>query len=108
MGTVIQQLLTEVWIEGRVQDLVVGLRLPRLVIGILTGGALASAGVILQTMTHNPLASASTLGINAGAYFAVVVSIIFFPGVLGNHPFVVAVFGAVFISPAVLTWQGES
>ena len=106
-GYGIQQLLTEVWIEGRVQDIVVGLRLPRLVIGILTGGALASAGVILQTMTHNPLASASTLGINAGAYFAVVVSIIFFPGVLGNHPFVVAVFGAILSVLLVLTLAGR-
>ena len=27
------------------------------------------AGAVLQTLTNNPLASASTLGINAGAYF---------------------------------------
>ncbi|SFC23657.1 iron complex transport system permease protein [Alkalibacterium subtropicum] len=106
-GYSLQQLLTEVWVEGRVQDIVVGLRLPRLVIGILTGGALASAGVILQTMTHNPLASASTLGINAGAFFAVVVSVIFFPGLLGNHPFIVAVFGAILSVLLVLSLSGR-
>ncbi|HEX5564450.1 MAG TPA: iron chelate uptake ABC transporter family permease subunit, partial [Sporosarcina sp.] len=72
----VSQLLKEVWVEGRIQDIVLSLRLPRLAIGILAGGTLAVAGAILQTLTNNPLASASTLGINAGAYFFVVVSMI--------------------------------
>jgi len=98
-----QQLFTEVWLEGRVQDIVLGMRLPRLAIGIITGGALAVAGVILQTLTHNPLASASTLGINAGAFFAVVVSTIFFPSALGQYPFIVAVIGAILSTLLVST-----
>ena len=60
-------------------DTVRGLRLPRAVMGVLAGASLAVAGVLLQTVTRNPLASAGTLGINAGAYFAIVVSTIFFP-----------------------------
>lgn len=55
------------------------LRLPRAVVGILAGGALATAGALLQTVTKNPLASASTLGIHSGSYFAVVFSTVFLP-----------------------------
>lgn len=55
------------------------LRLPRAVIGVLAGGGLAVAGAVLQTITKNPLASASTLGIHAGSYFAVVFSTVFLP-----------------------------
>ncbi|WP_210471787.1 iron ABC transporter permease [Sporosarcina sp. 6E9] len=103
----VSQLVKEVWIEGRVQDIVLSLRLPRLVIGILAGGALAVAGAVLQTLTNNPLASASTLGINAGAYFFVVISMIFFPTVLGNFPFIVALAGAVLSSVLVVLLAGK-
>ncbi|QUH24498.1 iron ABC transporter permease [Serpentinicella alkaliphila] len=106
-GYSVQQLFTEVWIEGRVQDIVLGMRLPRLAIGIIAGGALAVAGGILQTLTHNPLASASTLGINAGAFFAVVVSMVFFPTALGQYSFIVAVIGAVFATLLVLSLAGR-
>jgi ferric hydroxamate transport system permease protein len=103
----VSQLVKEVWTEGRVQDIVLSLRLPRLVIGILAGGALAVAGAVLQTLTNNPLASASTLGINAGAYFFVVISMIFFPTVLGNYPFIVALAGAVLSSVLVVVLAGK-
>lgn len=103
----VSQLVKEVWVEGRIQDIVLSLRLPRLAIGILAGGALAVAGAILQTLTNNPLASASTLGINAGAYFFVVVSMIFFPSLLGNFPFFVALAGAVLSSVLVVALAGK-
>ena len=103
----VSQLLREVWVEGRIQDIVLSLRLPRLVIGILAGGALAVAGAILQTLTNNPLASASTLGINAGAYFFVVVTMIFFPSILGDFPFIVALAGAVLSSVLVVVLAGK-
>ena len=63
--------------------------------------------LILQTLTNNPLASASTLGINAGAYFFVVVSMIFFPSMLGNFPFFVALAGAVLSSVLVVALAGK-
>ncbi|QTD40244.1 iron ABC transporter permease [Sporosarcina sp. Te-1] len=103
----VAQLLEEVWFEGRVQDIVMSLRLPRLVIGIIAGGALAVAGTLLQTLTKNPLASASTLGINAGAYFFVVLSMIFFPSVLGQFPFFVALAGAILSSALVVLLAGK-
>src|SRR5699024_4644452 len=51
------------------------LRLPRIVIGILFGTALAISGTILQGVTKNDLADAGILGINSGAALFVVVYI---------------------------------
>ncbi|MBX4384330.1 iron chelate uptake ABC transporter family permease subunit, partial [Mycobacterium tuberculosis] len=48
-----------------------------------------------QTMTRNPLASASTLGIDAGAFFFVVLFSIFFPSIKGAFPFFVTMLGGI-------------
>lgn len=61
--------------QGRDALVVTGLRLPRTVIGLAVGAALGVAGAVAQGVTRNPLASPTTLGINAGAGFAVVVAI---------------------------------
>ncbi|MFE2347421.1 FecCD family ABC transporter permease [Kitasatospora cineracea] len=61
--------------HGADADVVVGLRVPRTVIGIAVGAALGAAGAVAQGVTRNPLASPTTLGINAGAGFAVVTAI---------------------------------
>jgi iron complex transport system permease protein len=50
-------------------------RLPRVLAGIVVGGALAVAGAIMQGVTRNPLADSGILGINSGAAFAVVVAV---------------------------------
>lgn len=54
------------------------LRLPRALIAPLVGAALATAGLLLQSITKNPLASPGFLGVNAGASFAVVVAVSIF------------------------------
>jgi iron complex transport system permease protein len=51
------------------------LRLPRIVIAILVGTALATAGTILQGVTKNDLADSGILGINSGAALFIVVYI---------------------------------
>jgi iron complex transport system permease protein len=50
------------------------LRLPRAVIAPLVGAALGVAGVIVQTLSRNRIAAPDTLGLNAGAAFAVVLA----------------------------------
>jgi ABC-type Fe3+-siderophore transport system permease subunit len=54
-------------------SVLVASRLPRLLAGVLVGVALGVAGAGLQSLARNPLASPDTLGVNAGAYLAVVV-----------------------------------
>lgn len=74
LRTVLEALVS---FDGSREQLVVTMqRLPRVVIGILVGAALASAGAIMQAVTNNPLASPGLLGINAGAAFAVVLAIV--------------------------------
>jgi ABC-type Fe3+-siderophore transport system permease subunit len=69
------------------------IRMPRTVIGIIAGAALAAAGALLQTITKNPLAASDTLGINAGAYFMVVLGMVAFPALQNQFPFLLAVAG---------------
>ncbi|WP_371069384.1 iron ABC transporter permease [Sediminibacillus sp. JSM 1682029] len=82
------------------------LRLPRAVMGILAGGSLAVSGVILQTITKNPLASASTLGIHSGTYFAVAVSTIFLPASLPLQGLLPAFLGGLFTALLVYGLAG--
>lgn len=53
------------------------LREPRSLLGLLVGGALGVAGVLMQAMTRNPLADPGLLGVNAGSALAVVGAITF-------------------------------
>lgn len=59
--------------------MVVELRVPRTVLGIVVGAALAVCGGLIQAFTRNPLADPGILGVNAGASFAVTFAV----GVLG-------------------------
>lgn len=52
-------------------------RLPRIVLAILAGAALAIGGAVLQSATQNPLADSGILGINAGAGLFVLLFISF-------------------------------
>ena len=51
-------------------------RMPRVAAAIVVGITLAMCGCIMQNVLHNPLASASTLGVSQGASFGAAVSII--------------------------------
>ncbi|MGW0938513.1 iron ABC transporter permease [Streptomyces sp. NPDC002666] len=52
-----------------VGEILIGSRLPRLLAGVAVGFALGSAGTLLQSVTHNTLASPDTLAVTAGSYF---------------------------------------
>lgn len=57
---------------------VVGLRLPRTVLGVLVGAGLAVAGGLMQALTRNPLADPGLLGVTSGAAFAVAMGVVVF------------------------------
>lgn len=52
-------------------------RLPRVLSGAVVGAALASAGVVLQALLRNPLATPFTLGISAGSALGAILAIAF-------------------------------
>ena len=54
-------------------------RLPRAVLAILLGGALAISGVLVQSVVRNPLASPDILGINNAAGLGAVSGLMFLP-----------------------------
>lgn len=60
------------------QNVVSTLRLPRTVLGMAAGAALAVAGAAMQAVTRNPLASPAILSVNAGAAFGVVTAVSIF------------------------------
>ena len=72
--------LSEVWAALTANDgsetatVIAGLRLPRALIAPLVGAALGMAGVLVQTLSRNRIASPDTLGLNAGASLAVVLA----------------------------------
>lgn len=76
------------------------LRVPRVLAGVLAGIGLSVAGVLLQTVTSNELASPNIIGINSGAGFAVILLLTFFPmagSLLPVAAFVGAFAAALFI-----------
>ncbi len=58
------------------------LRLPRIWLGILVGGALSIAGCVFQGLLRNPLADPYILGVSAGAILGVAISVVLkLPGI---------------------------
>ncbi|MBC3981631.1 iron ABC transporter permease [Streptomyces sp. AC536] len=56
-------------------EVVRSMRLPRTVVGVMVGAALAMAGTVMQGITRNPIADPGILGISQGASVAVVLAI---------------------------------
>ncbi|WP_078378502.1 FecCD family ABC transporter permease [Sutcliffiella halmapala] len=74
------------------------IRLPRIVITVLAGMALALSGAILQGITRNDLADPGIIGINAGAGVAIAVFFLYFPIKVGSFVYMlplVAFIGAL-------------
>lgn len=86
------------------------LRLPRTLTAWLVGMGLAISGCIMQSITRNPLADPSIIGINAGAGLAAVLFIVVFPSLpIALLPFS-AFMGGIFVALAIyaVAWQGEN
>ncbi|WP_340372432.1 iron ABC transporter permease [Peribacillus sp. FSL E2-0218] len=65
--------------DGSNEHIVIqSVRLPRALIASAIGASLAISGVLMQTLTKNPLASPDIFGVNAGAGLAVVTGITIF------------------------------
>lgn len=75
-------------------------RLPRVIGGMLAGIGLGCAGVILQGVMNNSLASPNTIGVNSGSGFAVMLSLLLFPDRLYLQP-AFAFLGALLTTLAV-------
>lgn len=82
--------------DGSDNHLVVrDVRLPRTLLGIAVGAALAVSGALIQTLSRNPLAEPGVLGVTQGAGFALTVGTATGIAVTAWSTLVAAVVGAV-------------
>ncbi|WP_447949687.1 FecCD family ABC transporter permease [Microbacterium aurum] len=69
------------WFRGQtptdIGAIAVQSRIPRTILALLAGAALALSGALMQAITRNPLADPGILGVNTGAALAVVIGIAF-------------------------------
>lgn len=88
------------------------IRLPRVLIAILVGLALAVSGAIMQGLFRNPLADPSLLGISSGAALAVAAFIVLsfsLPAVMQNYGHIVAAFiGSLVVSLIIFSLNRSS
>ena len=72
------------------KEIFYNIRIPRLLIALIIGANMALSGYFIQSLTKNPMASPSVLGINAGATLFVVLAITYIPQFTQIH---LALFG---------------
>ena len=90
--------VTLTWDVWAAQDVIsrtilVELRLPRAILGVLVGASLGLAGAAMQGYLRNALAEPGTLGISAMSALGAVLSIFF--NIAGLHPWVLPICGVL-------------
>lgn len=90
--------VTLTWDVWTAQDAVsrtilIELRLPRALLGVLVGAALGLGGAAMQGYLRNPLAEPATLGVSAMAALGAILSIFF--NIAGLHPWVLPICGVL-------------
>ena len=93
------------------------LRLPKVIVAMLAGAALAVAGLLLQTLFRNPLAGPDVLGISAGASLGVALVVLWLGsgeaswlsglGLLGDMALVSAASCGAFLALALILWASR-
>lgn len=74
--TVVKTLLGQT--DDKTRLIILTIRLPRILAALIAGASLAISGLLLQTLTRNPLADSGILGINAGAGLIIALAISIF------------------------------
>ena len=104
-------------ISGDAHDLdkhvLLNIRLPRIVLGLIVGSALSICGASMQGLFRNPLADPGLIGITSGAALSVAVVIVLFPflldGLVGLYALSAAAFaGAILIAIIITLIAGKS
>ena len=102
-------LFTSQEISVRDQIVLLDIRLPRTVMGMLVGAALAVSGAVMQGLFRNPLADPGLVGVSAGAAFGAIVAIVLggllpiaISSAVGYYMVPVAAFAGSWITTSVL------
>jgi iron complex transport system permease protein len=82
--------------EPRQATVLLAIRLPRVLLGVLAGGALSVAGAALQGLFRNPLADPGLIGVSTGAALAAALMIVLGSPLLAALPALAANFALPF------------
>lgn len=102
-GTVVEVLASRVFLldvtwPETIESVIIDVRLPRLLAGLLIGAGLSISGAAFQGLFRNPLVSPHILGVSAGAGFGAALAILF----IGN---IVAVQLLSFVFGLIAVWM---
>jgi iron complex transport system permease protein len=102
MGEILS-VLADPYAAGPSADIVLRVRLPRVLLGALVGACLAVSGVLFQAMLRNPLADPYVLGVSGGAALGGIIVLSLGSAVgLGYEAVPPAAFAGCLITTAVL------
>ena len=99
--------------SGLADTLIVGVRLPRVLLAAVVGASLAGAGAIYQALFRNPLADPYILGVSSGAGLGAMLALVATAGATGLRYGAVplAAFAGALITMLVVTrlasWRGR-
>ncbi|ACV46530.1 iron chelate uptake ABC transporter family permease subunit [Halomicrobium sp. ZPS1] len=83
------------------------IRLPRVLVAVVTGATLDVSGAIFQAVARNELASPYILGVSSGAGLAVLLTLVVFSGLTPFLPLIAAAGGTVaFALVYAIAWKG--
>ena len=86
--------------------LIHNVRMPRMLAGLIIGGALAIAGLLMQQLPK-PFGFTTDFGVNAGASFVIVLITVLIPS-LGSYSTILAIIGAFLGGFTVYTLSGST
>ncbi|MDP1511720.1 iron ABC transporter permease [Paenibacillus ottowii] len=86
--------------ESTYRTILMDLRLPRVLVGLLVGACLAASGALLQGVMKNPLADPGIIGVSAGGGLAAVITMVMLPQLSYLLP--VSAFLGAFLSAIVI------
>lgn len=90
-------------------QIIFSIRIPRMLLAAILGGALSVSGFLLQTFFRNPIAGPFVLGISSGAKMVVGITLIFLTPYLGyihsSITILAAFFGSLLITGIVLLFS---
>ncbi|TQR96973.1 iron ABC transporter permease [Paenibacillus ottowii] len=86
--------------ESTYRTILMNLRLPRVLVGLLVGACLAASGALLQGVMKNPLADPGIIGVSAGGGLAAVITMVMLPQLSYLLP--VSAFLGAFLSAIVI------
>jgi len=78
--------------DEKYAEIILQIRLPRVVLGVLVGAILASSGAVMQGLFRNPLAGPYILGVSSGAALGAAFSVTFLPFMIGVYTTPIAAF----------------